>query len=495
VGRTVRFGAVIGLCTALLLGPAGAQGQTNDSVESLKKTVEDLTKLLGEATQRLDALEKKQAEQAAAPAPAPAPAAPARPKGALDMYWKEGLRIDSAENVNGVKPFQLKISGRLQLDASWMTEDDDLETVAESEDGVEFRRARIAIGGIIYQDFDFNAEYDFAEGEPAFKDVYMSANNIPVVGTLRVGHFKEFGSLEELVSDNDTLFIERALPNAFAPSRNVGIGLTNAFLDKRMTASIGAFRETDDFGAGGGDDNWAVTGRVTGLPYYHAVKNERVDKLQLVHLGAWATYRETDLSESDLSYRRVRPENHLAPRYINTFGMIGDVDSQVRFGAEAAMIYGPFTAQAEYILNTADRETGDDVTFQGAYLQAGYILTGEHRLYKNQQGILDKVIPKKNFQISGDMGGPGAWELVARYSWIDLDDEDVTGGSQSDLTAGVNWYLNPNLRISFNYIHGWVERDDDVLIVNDPDDPDDDDLFPAIDGDYDAFLMRFQVTW
>ncbi len=494
MGRTVRFGAVIGLCTALLLGPAGAQGQTSDSVESLKKTVEDLTKLLGEATQRLDALEKKQAEQAAAPAPAPAPAAPARPKGSLDMYWKEGLRIDSAEAENGVKPFQLRITGRVQLDASWMTEDDDLATVAESTNGVEFRRARIAVGGIIYRDYEFMAEYDFAETATAFKDVFVAANNIPVVGTIRIGHYKEFASLEELVSDNDTVFIERALPNAFAPSRNVGIGLTNAFLDKRMTASVGAFVDTNDIGRGGGDGNIAVTGRVTGLPYYHSVKNERVDKLQLVHLGAWSSYRQNDLG--DFRYR-VRPENHLAPRYLDTFDMIGDVDSQLLFGAEVAGIFGPFTGQAEYIMNNLERAgTGvDDIMVQGAYAQVSYLLTGEHRTYKNQQGVLDKVIPKKNFQISGDGGGPGAWELALRYSWLDVDDDDVTGGSQSDLTAGVNWYLNPNLRISFNYIHGWVERDDDVVIANDPDDPDDDDLFPAIDGDYDAVLMRFQVTW
>jgi phosphate-selective porin OprO/OprP len=321
----------------------------------------------------------------------------------------------------------------------------------------------------------------------------MSANNIPYVGTLRVGHFKEFASLEELTSDNDTMFIERALPNLFAPSRNVGVGLTNAFLDKRMTASLGAFRNTNDQGVGGGDDNWAVTARVTGLPYYYSVKTERADKLQLVHVGAWTTYRETDGS---LRFR-ARPENHLAPRYLDTFGMIGTADSQTEFGVELASIYGPFTAQAEYMFDSIDRDGADSAMMQGAYLQAGYILTGEHRTYKNQQGVLDKVTPAKNFQISGDGGGAGAWELAMRWSWLDFDDENVTGGSQNDLTAGVNWYLNPNMRISFNYTHGWVERNDDVLISTgaNPTDPADDVIQPSIDGDYDGFLMRFQVTW
>ncbi len=495
MGRSIRFWAALALSTAVLMSAAGVHAQTGDSVESLKKMIEDLTKRLEEVTKKLDAVEKKQTEQAAAPvaaapvAAAPAPAASAKPKGLLDVYWKEGLRLDSADAENGVKPFQLKITGRAQLDASWMAENDDLKSVAESEDGVKFRRARIAIGGIIYRDFDFMAEYDFAEGSTAFKDVYMSANNIPVVGTVRIGHYKEFGSLDELTSDNDMVFIERALPNVFVPSHNVGVGLTNAFLDKRMTASLGAFRETNDFARGGGDSNWAVTGRVTGLPYYYAVKNERVDKLQLVHLGAWSSYRELDVNSYAISQR---PENHLAPKYINTFQQIGPVDSHVLFGAEAALIYGPFTAQTEYILDSLNRSGADDVMMQGAYGQVAYLVTGEHRLYKNQQGVLDKVIPKKNFQISGDGGGPGAWELALRYSWLDLEDKDVDGGQQQDLTAGVNWYLNPNLRVSFNYVHGWLERDTAVTVDAGTAT---ERIFPAIDGAYDGFLMRFQVTW
>lgn len=485
VRKCIHWSAAILMVAAGLL-PIGASAQ-QASVDELKKMVEDLTKRLDEVTKQLDAVEKKQAET---PAPAPAPAAaPARPKGALDVYWKEGLRMDSAEAENGVKPFQLRLTGRIQLDAAWNNEDDELDTVAQSQDGVEFRRARIAVGGIIYRDFDFMAEYDFA-GATAFKDVYMSANNIPYIGTARVGHFKEFGSLEELTSDNDTLFIERALPNIFVPSRNVGVGITNAFFDKRMTASLGAFRDTNDLGIGGGDENWAVTGRLTGLPYYYAVKNDRVDKLQLVHLGAWSSYRENDLSGVRL---RARPENHLAERYLDTFNLIGDIESQVLFGAEVAAIYGPFTAQAEYIMDSFDRVDADRVMVQGAYVQAAYILTGEHRAYRNQTGVMDKVIPKKNFNISGDSRGPGAWELALRYSWLDFDDEDVTGGSESNITAGVNWYLNPNMKIAFNYIHGWVDRDEEI-IIGDPADPDD--VFPAVDsGNYDGLLMRFQVTF
>jgi len=487
VRTCIQWGMAIVVSAAACLASTGASAQ--DSVSDLKKMVEDLTKRLDEVTKQLEEVETKQEEQDAeqkAAAAAPAAATPAeRPKGALDVLWKDGIRLESAEvNENGVKPFQLRITGRLQADAAWTSEDDDLQTVDEAESGFEFRRARMAIGGQIYEDFEFMTEYDFVEGESAFKDVYLGAKNIPVVGTLRVGHYKEYGSLDELTSDNDTLFIERALPNIFAPSRNTGVGVHNAFFEKRMTAGMGVFRDSDDFGLGEGGGNWAFTGRLTGLPYYDE-ENHR-----LVHVGMWGSYRNNELEDFRL---RARPEVHLAGRYIDTFDQIGAVDSVGLFGAEVGTIIGPFSASAEYMLQMLSREDAgaDDATMQGGYIQAGYILTGESREYKTDTGIYGAVKPKKNFQI-GEGGGIGAWELALRYSFLDLDDDDIDGGREDNITAGVNWFLNPNMRISMNYVHAWVDRDEDVIV---DEGTDDEETFPAIDGNFDGFVTRFQVTW
>ena len=49
--------------------------------------------------------------------------------------------------------------------------------------------------------------------------------------------------------------------------------------------------------------------------------------------------------------------------------------------------------------------------------------------------------------------GSGAWEVAVRWSYIDLDDAPVLGGYLDDLTFGVNWWLNPNMRVMFNYIN------------------------------------------
>jgi len=49
-------------------------------------------------------------------------------------------------------------------------------------------------------------------------------------------------------------------------------------------------------------------------------------------------------------------------------------------------------------------------------------------------------------------GGWGAWEIAGRYSTIDLNDNNEYGGELRDITLGVNWYMENNLKLMFNYI-------------------------------------------
>jgi phosphate-selective porin OprO/OprP len=46
----------------------------------------------------------------------------------------------------------------------------------------------------------------------------------------------------------------------------------------------------------------------------------------------------------------------------------------------------------------------------------------------------------------------GAWEVALRYSHLDLNDDNIRGRELSDITVGLNWYLNSYLRLMFNYI-------------------------------------------
>ena len=134
----------------------------------------------------------------------------------MRAYWKDGLRLDSNDGS-----FKLKIGGRIQYDTIFIDESDDLEDNLGTniEDDSEFRRARLYISGKIYDNVEFKAHYDFAGGDADFKDVYMGLLGVPVVGNIRIGHFKEPFGLEELTSSKYITFMERSLANTFAPSR------------------------------------------------------------------------------------------------------------------------------------------------------------------------------------------------------------------------------------------------------------------------------------
>lgn len=114
-----------------------------------------------------------------------------------------------------------------------------------------------------------------------------------------------------------------------------------------------------------------------------------------------------------------------------------------------------------------------DSTYWGAYTQLTTILTGEQRTYSTSSGLFGPVIPEKPFRLRNREGW-GAVEVGARISHIDISDGVLDGGRETNLTLGANWYLNENLRIMTNYVHGSVERD-------------------GVDGSFDAVQMRLQI--
>ncbi|MGH8173306.1 MAG: porin, partial [Rhodanobacteraceae bacterium] len=94
-----------------------------------------------------------------------------------------------------------------------------------------------------------------------------------------------------------------------------------------------------------------------------------------------------------------------------------------------------------------------DFGADGFYIYGSWIVTGESRPYSN--GYTGNVVPKKTW---------GAWELLLRYSEIDLDDGVVQGGKEHDWTIGANWYLTEHFKFQANYI--WATSDKGTLALD-----------------------------
>jgi phosphate-selective porin OprO/OprP len=391
------------------------------------------------------------------------------------------VRLNLAEDVT------LKVFGRLFIDWGWFHGDDRTYSTDTSgdtnelDDGTEFRAARLGVEGTLFEMVHYKVEYDFAKDSPASgedldgdgqvddgtvssgsvqaKDVYVALKDTPV-GEVRVGHYKEPFSLEQLTSARFITFMERSLADAFVPGRNSGLSILDHNSAKTMTWSAGVFRTTDDSAFDTGDGEYSVTGRVTGMPW------NRDEGESLLHLGAALSYRMDD------SVRfRSRPESDFLNRPADT-GSIS-ADETVLGGLETACVLGPVSIQAEVNVASVNSSSGGggDRDYSGFYAFVSWFLTGEHRAYKATTGSFDRVKPRANLG-----AGAGAIELAARYSMIDLDDRALTADEMSGATFGVNWYLNPNARLMLNLIHSEFEDS-------------------TVDDSMDAILLRFQVDW
>jgi len=127
-----------------------------------------------------------------------------------------------------------------------------------------------------------------------------------------------------------------------------------------------------------------------------------------------------------------------------------NADSNLRTVVEAAYTYGPFSLQSEYYYVGIDRNstTLPDLDFSGYYVEGSWFLTDDMRHYSGGKGSYGKIKPGS---IVGK-GGIGAWQLAMRFSSVDLNDGDITGGDAQNFSLGLNWFATNNIRMSANYV-------------------------------------------
>src|SRR5262249_27562782 len=133
---------------------------------------------------------------------------------------------------------------------------------------------------------------------------------------------------------------------------------------------------------------------------------------------------------------------------------------QYTLAPEFALVWGPLTVQAEYAgqyLTQAVAPNGQNqgtVFYHGGYVEALYFLTGQHPDLVRREGVFGRVAPRNDFHCKKDdcYRASGAWQVGVRFSYLDLDDKAIQGGQVYDWTVGLNWYLNPNMKVQFNYI-------------------------------------------
>ncbi len=271
---------------------------------------------------------------------------------------------------------------------------------------------------------------------------------LPVLGSVTIGKQKEGVGLEMIENARDVPFMERSVMTTaftFIDSHIVGIRFADSLAAGRMTWSAGWFNNWLDDGLTFGESGNIFAGRVSGLPV------DEDGGRRLLHVGVSAVYRQAP--NGTLRSRSV-PEVYEAPDFVDTGAFPAGHGTSV--GAELAVAEGPVTLSGEYTSSGISSPQTGDPRFDGFYVMAAWALTGETRPYDRDIGAFGMIRPAAPFSFKH--GGLGAWEVAARYSYVDLSSGTIEGGVFDRWSAALSWYPTSQWRFEFNYGYGRLRR-------------------------------------
>jgi len=347
---------------------------------------------------------------------------------------KKGLNLTAHHGAN-----TFHLGGRIHADGSWHVGDPGPGRGAT--DGTEIRRGRIDANGRMWQDWTWWVDLDFADNGTSVKDMWVAFNGIDGV-RITAGHQKQPYSLSVEMSSNDIAFVERGIDNDLViPFIDRALGLRIDASGEHWFAAGGFFGESVNANKSGRDEGYGGVAKVVVAPV--------IDERNVVHVGfrgAWRAQPEND------RMIQIRDEtSHFSNLYVLDTDDILDTRSVALYGPELGVTLGPVTLLGEYNRAHVQR-SGPDLVFQSGHASLSVVLTGETlaAAYRIADGEYKRLVPNHPFSLRD--GGCGAVELAARYAYLDVTDGNVRGGEEQALTAGVNWYLNDNVRLLF----GWT---------------------------------------
>jgi len=369
-----------------------------------------------------------------------------------------GFSFSSTDNANVIR-----FRGNLAVDGRWFMD----HVTPESNDTFLFRKVRPYIEGTIDNDYDFRFMPDFAGGKTIVVDAFMTARILPWLA-IQAGKFKGPVGLERLQPDQYNRFMELGLPSDLVPNRDLGVEVGGDILGGTFGYAIGEFDGVTDGNstdsnsnpdADSNDGKKDTEARLFTQPFV----NSGIPALRGLGFGIAGTYVQTvgNATNTLLPSYKTTGQNTFFSYRTGTTGTFAD-GRRERWSPQAYYFVGPFGALAEYVRSEQDvsRQLSTTVERSGrvdnsAYqILLSYFLTGEAETYNS-------ITPLTSFHAGS--GGWGAWEVVARYSELQVDSAAFAGGTQSfaDPTTsarkaratgvGINWWLNANVKWVLDY--------------------------------------------
>jgi phosphate-selective porin OprO/OprP len=402
--------------------------------------------------------------------------------------------------------FSVSLRARLQLDTGTFDQASDVAVVTPLRD-VEFkhldsgalvRRLYVGIEGRAFRDLWYEFRMDFGGEGFTIADPYVQlarvSYNVNVAENalvrFTIGQFKPIYTFADATSSASLSFLERPAAVNVATSvfgggtGRVGAELTlqqgdvfrsgdNLVVSASLSGQIASRRQSEFPGDSTGKGTH-VLGRIAYRLWSDGPSNIQVGgslahKLKVGEALASGAPHTVTLED--------RPEIRVDGNRLVSTGPL-PARGGTAWGLEASGNLANIYFASEFWEFAIERDTtcpactpGSDPSFSGWYVEASWILTGETKTYQpnaNNNGMATYANPHVAAPFA--LGGFGAWEIVARYSTLDLNWEAgalgttcapsacIRGGAQKIWSIGLNWYLSNNVRFLLDYMHVDVDK-------------------------------------
>lgn len=343
------------------------------------------------------------------------------------------------------------LGGRVQEHATWFSGSGKKTNAGVNQftNGANLRRADLfAKGSLGRDDLSFYVNYNFAGnagGASHIQRAYAQwkCDNFHV----RVGQqYMPFG-MAHTTSSSNLMFMERSEASELVTTRRwfgANAGMMMDIFTLNLSLATNGLEEATAFN---NSDKYAYLVRATAAPMQgdegtlHFGVDYKHRKFNTNNTAGAAQANPLTVGTST----ELRNRSGITDVVALTSAGAGTVKTHTVYALELAGAYNGLTVQAEYF-NGKYKFTSTDAEqkTKSWYVEAGYVLTGEHRTYSQSAGVFKDPKPA---------GDNGAWEVAARYTSVDLTRKGnaVNGGKAKTWTLGANWFVTDQLKLQANY--------------------------------------------
>lgn len=323
--------------------------------------------------------------------------------------------------VSKTNNFEWRLMGRALFDGGVFFNDN-----AGLGNGFQVNDLRLGTQIRFLQNWNVKLELGYGDEKVSLKDVYI---NYKTGGhEIRLGNYYEPFGIDRIGTTNFKFIETASSDKTFGSNRKLGISYL--YNETCFNFMGGVFSDGNVGKANQLNQGYTLAAKLVGRPL--------VAEKKLLHLAVAPRFSNHG---EELTFTGGAPTSLLSKDDNRLVAAnITDVINQWKLELELIAIYNKWYLEGHYLMAHVNRAGVENFNGQGGYVQAGYMILGEKQNYNQETGMVTNPAPK-------------SLEVLCRYNRTGLNDAGITGGCLSDVSVGVNYFINKYIVTRLNYVH------------------------------------------